>query len=164
MTSECSTAHNVRKSQQSPARAPVGITLTEQHSLEPRPAAREGASRARNCAATSVFSFDGSTAVFFLGRQKENGGGKLRVTTRDHAPFGAAVGRHAGSSCPTGGCGESPRLPGPAAHSGASAPAGARKWVGIAAKIIPKGAINLGQSLSQPAADSSLYTREPSGT
>ena len=53
--------------------------------------------------------------------------------------------------------------PGPAAHSGASAPAGARKWVGIAAKIIPKGAINLGQSLSQPAADSSLCTREPLG-
>ena len=57
-----------------------------------------------------------------------------------------------------------PQPPGPAAHSGASAPAGARKWVGIAAKIIPKGAINLGQSLSQPAADSSLYTREPLGT
>ena len=31
----------------------------------------------------------------------------------------------------------------------------------IAAKITPKGAINAGQSLSQPAADSSLYTREP---
>ena len=77
MTSECSTAHNVRKSQQSPARAPVGITLTEQDRLEPRPAARQGASRARNCAAKSVFSFDGSTAVFFLGCQKENGGGKL---------------------------------------------------------------------------------------
>ena len=59
-----------------PARAPVGITLTEQHSLEPRPAARQGASRARNCAAISVFSFDGSTAVFFLPPQKENGGGK----------------------------------------------------------------------------------------
>ena len=29
--------------------------------------------------------------------------------------------------------------PGPAAHSGAFAPAGARKWVGIAAEIIPKG-------------------------
>ena len=29
--------------------------------------------------------------------------------------------RHAGSAWPTGGCGESPRLPGPAAHSGASA-------------------------------------------
>ena len=54
-TSECSTAHNVRKSQQSPARAPVGITLTEQHSLEPRPAARQGASRARNCAAIKRF-------------------------------------------------------------------------------------------------------------
>ena len=62
-TSECSTAHNVRKSQQSPARAPVGITLTEQHSLEPRPAARQGASRARNCAAIKRF-FDGSTAVY----------------------------------------------------------------------------------------------------
>ncbi len=37
----------------------------------PRPAAREGASRARNCAATSVFSFDGSTAVFFLGLTKK---------------------------------------------------------------------------------------------
>ena len=34
----------------------------------------------------------------------------------------------------------------------------------IAAKITPKGAINAGQSLSQPAADSSLYTREPLGT
>ena len=75
--SECSTAHNVRKSQQSPARAPVGAASTEQNRLEPHPAARQGASRARNCAATSVFSFDGSTAVFFLGRQKENGGGKL---------------------------------------------------------------------------------------
>ena len=62
---------------------------------------------------------------------------------------------------PYGETGRFPQPPGPAAHSGASAPAGARKWVGIAAKIIPKGAINLGQSLSQPAADSSLYTREP---
>ena len=71
--------------------------------------------------------------------------------------------RHAGSSCPTGGCGELPRLPWPAAHSGAFAPAGARKWVGIAAEIIPKESINAGQSLSQPAAASSLYTREPLG-
>ena len=76
MTSECSTAQKVRKSQQSPARAHVEAALTEQNGLAPRPAAWEGASRARNCAAKSVFSFDGSTAVFFLGRQKENGGGK----------------------------------------------------------------------------------------
>ena len=76
-TSElCSTAYNVRKSQQSPARAPADVTSTEQNSLEPHPAARQGASRARNCAAKSVFSFDGSTAVFFLPPQKENGGGK----------------------------------------------------------------------------------------
>ena len=103
-TSECSTAHNVRKSQQSPARAPADITSTEQNRLAPHPAARQGALRARNCAATSVFSFDGSTAVFFLARQKENGGGLPRVITRHHAPFGA-VGtqqRAAESSAPTG--------------------------------------------------------------
>ena len=45
MTPECSTGYNVRKSRQSPARAPVGITSTEQDRLEPHPAAREGASR-----------------------------------------------------------------------------------------------------------------------
>ena len=73
--SECSTAHKVRKSQHGHARVLVGAALIGQDSLAPRPAARQGASRARNCAATSVFSFDGSTAVFFLGRQKENGGG-----------------------------------------------------------------------------------------
>ena len=77
MTSECSTAYHVRKPQQGSARALVGAALIEQNGLAPRPAARQGASRARNCAAKSVFSFDGSTAVFFLGRQKENGGGLM---------------------------------------------------------------------------------------
>ena len=57
MISECSTAYHVRKSQHSSARAPVGAAVTEQNSLEPRPAARQGASRARNCAAISVFFF-----------------------------------------------------------------------------------------------------------
>ena len=41
-----------------------------------------------------------------------------------HRPLRPAGGREdgtPGSSCPTGGCGEPPRLPGPAAHSGASA-------------------------------------------
>ena len=45
MTSECSTAYNAWKSQQSPARAYADITLTEQNSLGPHPAAREGAPR-----------------------------------------------------------------------------------------------------------------------
>ena len=45
MTSECSTAQKVRKSDKGPARALVGAALTEQNSLEPRPAAREGAPR-----------------------------------------------------------------------------------------------------------------------
>ena len=79
MTELCSTAQKVRRFQQGPARAPVGAALIGQNGLEPRPAARQGASRARNCAATSVFSFDGSTAVFFLGCQKENGGGKPSI-------------------------------------------------------------------------------------
>ena len=45
MTSECSTAHNARRFQQSSARALVGATSTEQDRLGPRPAARQGASR-----------------------------------------------------------------------------------------------------------------------
>ena len=121
MTSECSTAYHVRKSEQNPARAPADITSTEQDRLGPRPAARQGASRARNCAATSVFSFDGSTAVFFLPPQKENGGGLLQVITCRHAPFGAAAPRHAGVVVPYGrqlpfhkgslGWGKKPRRP-----------------------------------------------------
>ena len=74
ITSECSTGYRVRRPQQSPARAHVGITSSEQNGLAPHPAARQGASRARNCAATSVFSFDGSTAVFFLGLTKKKMG------------------------------------------------------------------------------------------
>ena len=86
-TELCSTAYYARKSDGSPARAHADITSTEQNSLEPRPAARQGASRARNCAAKSVFSFDGSTAVFFLALQKENGGGKPAGLPR-HPPVG----------------------------------------------------------------------------
>ena len=54
------------------------------------------------------------------------------------------------------------RPPGPAAQS-ERLRRGWEEGAGIAAEIIPKGASNLGQSLSQPAADSSLYTREPWG-
>ena len=45
ITSECSTAYKVRKPAKSPARALAGATLTEQDSLAPHPAARQGASR-----------------------------------------------------------------------------------------------------------------------
>ena len=45
MTSECSTAHKVRKSQHGHARVLVGAALIGQDSLAPRPAAREGAPR-----------------------------------------------------------------------------------------------------------------------
>ena len=79
MTALCSTAYWVRKSAESPARVPAEAVSTEQNGLEPRPAARQGASRARNCAAKSVFSFDGSTAVFFFARPKEKCGGKPSI-------------------------------------------------------------------------------------
>ena len=45
MTELCSTAYWVRKSDGYSARAPVGAALIGQNSLEPRPAAREGAPR-----------------------------------------------------------------------------------------------------------------------
>ena len=45
MTELCSTAQKVRKSQQGPARAHAGAAITEQDSLAPHPAAREGAPR-----------------------------------------------------------------------------------------------------------------------
>ena len=78
MISECSTAYHVRKSQHSSARAPVGAAVTEQNSLEPRPAARQGASRARNCAAIKRFFLLTAPPPFsFCRLQKENGGGKL---------------------------------------------------------------------------------------
>ena len=56
-TSECSTAYHVRKSQHSPARVLAGAAITEQDRLGPRPAVRQGAARARNCAAIKRFFF-----------------------------------------------------------------------------------------------------------
>ena len=79
-----------------------------------------------------------------------------------YAPRGDE-GRHAGSSCPTGGCGEPPRLSWVAAHSGASAPAGARDGWESRQRPSPKGASNAGQSLSHgeavtaPFAQGSLW-------
>ena len=56
-TSEGSTAHNVRKSDESPARAHAEAAIIEQDRLDLRPAVRQGASRARNCAAIKRFFF-----------------------------------------------------------------------------------------------------------
>ena len=73
-------------------------------------------------------------------------------------------GRHAGASCPTGGCGEPPRLPWPAAHSGASA-ARSRGMGGNRSRDHPQSAQQhraIPQSRLRRA--SSLYIREPLGT
>ena len=144
-----------------------------------------------------VFSFDGSTPIFFLARQKENGGGKpsifIDIPGRSTGPTAVGCGHPAlrkqhrwclaAGRCrhrplrPAGGRGTARRVVVPygwlrraaaiARASGAQrsvCAADGRKWAGIGAEIIPKGVINLGQSLSQPAADSSLCTREPLGT
>ena len=70
------------------------------------------------------------------------------------------LGRQSWASAPTG------RKGGPINHLGQRSVcvSGRKGWVWGAAEIIPKVSSNLGQSLSQPAADSSLYTREPLGT
>ena len=78
VTSECSTGYRVRRSQPGPARAHADVTSSEQDSLVPRPAAREGASRARNCAATSVFFLTVPPPFSFWGSPKRKWGWKAR--------------------------------------------------------------------------------------
>ena len=55
-----------------------------------------------------------------------------------HRPLRPAGDGTPGSSCPTGGCGEPPRLPWPAAHSGAFAPAGVRDGWELRQRSPPK--------------------------
>ena len=72
--------------------------------------------------------------------------------------FGASV----RSSCPTGGCGEPPRLPGVVAHSGAFAATGARDgWESL--QRSPPKCLSTPDNPSVMAFGhaSSLYTREP---
>ena len=83
------------------------------------------------------------------------------MSARIRSVAGAVHGRIHRSAPTRGGRYSEP--PGPAAQS-ERLRRGWEEGAGIAAEIIPKGASNLGQSLSQPAADSSLYTREPWGT
>ena len=56
MTSECSTAYNVRKFQQGPARVLVGAALIGQDSLEPHPVVQEDAERP-GCTTRTRFFF-----------------------------------------------------------------------------------------------------------
>ena len=90
------------------------------------------------------------------GFRQPNFGTKFGASVMGIGPYAPRgdEGRHAGSSCPTGGCGEPPQLPWVAAHSGASA-ARMGGMGGDRSRDHPKGTINAGQSLSQPVADSS---------
>ena len=82
---------------------------------------------------------------------------KGRCRHRPLRPAGGREGGTPGSSCPTGGCGEPPALASGAERSVCGAVA--REWVGIAAEIIPKGAINAGQSLSHGEAVTAPFTQ-----
>ena len=110
-----------------------------------------------------------------------NGPMYLRYSFRQpnsEAEFGASVmgigpyalrgtrdgGRHAGSSCPTGGCGEPPRLPWVAAHSGASA----ARMGGIGSRARQRSSPRCPSTSDNPSGmafghASSLCTREPLG-
>ena len=88
---------------------------------------------------------------------------------RSNGPMWASAptpcgGRHAGVVVPYGWLRRAAAIAlGSGAQRGVCG-AGAKKWAGIAAEIIPKVSSNAGQSLSRPAGDSSLCTREPLGT
>ena len=99
------------------------------------------------------------------GFRQPNFGTKFGASVMGIGPYAPRgdEGRHAGSSCPTGGCGEPPRLPWPAAHSGASA-ARSRGMGGNRSGDYPqRGHQPRAIPQSRLRRDSSLCTREPLG-
>ena len=75
MISEFSTGQLVRRFDGHSARAPVGAGGFLGRTVQSRVPLGERTRSVRVAQRERVFSFDGSTAVSFLGRQKENGGG-----------------------------------------------------------------------------------------
>ena len=124
---------------------------------------------------------DGARPLQKNGSGPAHGGVRLGCGFRQpnsEAEFGASVmgigpyalrgtrdgGRHAGSSCPTGGCGEPPRLPWVAAHSGASA----ARMGGIGSRARQRSSPRCPSTSDNPSVmafghASSLCTREPLG-
>ena len=144
---------------------------------EPAPYRRSGAGRRVQDGGVRSPRPTGATRVM-----PSNGPMYLRYSFRQpnsEAEFGASVmgigpyalrgtrdgGRHAGSSCPTGGCGEPPRLPWVAAHSGASA----ARMGGIGSRARQRSSPRCPSTSDNPSVTafgraSSLCTREPLGT
>ena len=73
MTSECSTAYNVRKFQQGPARVLVGAALIGQDGLGPRPVVQEDAERP-GCTTRTRFFFRRLHRHFLFGAPKRKWG------------------------------------------------------------------------------------------
>ena len=94
---------------------------------------------------------------------KRNLAGGKAIGIGLYAPRRGDEGRHAGASCPTGGCGEPPRLPWPAAHSGASAARSRRMGGNRSGDYPQRGHQPRAIPQSRLRRDSSLCTREPLG-
>ena len=73
MTSECSTAYWVRKSQQGPARVPAGIASTGQDSLGPHPVVQED-TECPGCTTRTRFFFRRLHRHFLFGAPKRKWG------------------------------------------------------------------------------------------
>ena len=84
--SECSTAYRVRRSAESPARAPADVTLTEQNGLAPHPVVQEDAKRPGCTTTKAIFSSTVNGAFFF--QEKKNGGFKAAGLPRHPRPAG----------------------------------------------------------------------------
>ena len=97
--SECSTAYRVRRSAESPARAPADVTLTEQNGLAPHPVVQEDAKRPGCTTTKAIFSSTVNGAFFF--QEKKNGGFKAAGLPRHPRPVGRPPDRPPRSSAPT---------------------------------------------------------------
>ena len=84
--SECSTTYRVRRSAESPARAPADVTLTEQNGLAPHPVVQEDAKRPGCTTTKAIFSSTVNGAFFF--QEKKNGGFKAAGLPRHPRPAG----------------------------------------------------------------------------
>ena len=124
----------------------------------PFPAGRDGA---RPLQGTGAGRRQGALRVWLPPAKFRNG---ICGVSHRYRPLRPAGDGTPGSSCPTGGCGEPPRLPGPAAHSEASALRSRGNGWELQQGSSPKGpSTSDNPSVTAFGRASSLCTREPWG-
>ena len=122
----------------------------------PFPAGRDGA---RPLQGTGAGRRQGALRVWLPPAKFRNG---IWGVSHRYRPLRPAGDGTPGSSCPTGGCGEPPRLPGPAAHSEASALRSRGNGWELQQGSSPKGpSTSDNPSVTAFGRASSLCTREP---